>query len=91
MYTYCKVSVDRSHLYRVICALIDKQRLLANSTDFYVRFRTLWTVALLDKHLNQCTDSEIGKLLVIVHERFHILDPEFAIIHHAQRRLLRRP
>ena len=83
--------MDRSHLYRVICALIDKQQHLANSTDFSMRFRTLWTAALLDKRLKQCTDSEIGKLLVFAHERFHILDPEFAIIYHAQRRLLLRP
>ena len=79
--------MDRSHLYRVICALIDKQQHLANSTDFSVRFRTLWTVALLDKHLKRCTDHEIGKLLVIVQDRFHIFEPEFAIIHHAKRRL----
>ena len=91
MYTYCRISVDRSHLHRVICALIDKQRHLANSTDFSVRFRTLWTAALLDKRLKQCTDSEIGKLLTFVQDRFHILEPEFAIIHHAQRRLVLRP
>jgi hypothetical protein len=91
MYTYCKVSVDRSHLHRVICALIDKQQHLANSTDLSVRFRTLWTAALLNKHLNQCTDREIGKLLVIVQDQFHILEPEIAILYHAQRRLLRRP
>ena len=91
MYTYCKVSVDRSHLYRVICALIDKQRSLANSTDFSVRFRTLWTAALLDKRLKQCTDSEIGSLLGIVQDRFQIFEPEFAILYHAQRRLLLRP
>jgi hypothetical protein len=83
--------VNRSQLHRVICALIDKQRHLANSPDFSVRFRTLWTAALLDKHLNQCTDSEIGKLLVIVQNNVHILEPEFAIVYHAQRRLLLRP
>ena len=91
MYTYCRISVDRSHLHRVICALIDKQRHLANSTDFSVRFRTLWTAAQLDKHLRQCTDHEIGKLLVIVQDRFHIFQPEFAIVYHAQRILLLRP
>jgi hypothetical protein len=28
---------------------------------------------------------------VIVQDRFHIFEPEFAIIHHAKRRLLLRP
>lgn len=79
--------MNRSHLHRVICVLIDQQRSQANSTDFSVRFRTLWTAALLDKHLKRCTDHEIGKLLVIVQDRFHIFQPEFAIIHHAKRRL----
>ena len=83
--------MNRSQLHRVICALIYKQRNLANSLDFSVRFRTLWTAALLNKHLNQCTDREIGKLLVIVQDQFHILEPEIAILYHAQRRLLRRP
>ena len=91
MYTYFGIRVNRSRLHRVICALIDKQQHLANSTDFSMRFRTLWTAALLDKRLKQCTDSEIGKLLVIVQNNFHILEPEFAIIHHAQSRLLLRP
>ena len=91
MYIYSRIRVNRSHLHRVIHALIDKQRRLANSTDFSVRFRTLWTAALLDKHLKQCTDSEIGKLLVIVQDRFHILEPEFGICYHAGKRLLLKP
>jgi hypothetical protein len=28
---------------------------------------------------------------VIVQDQFHILEPEIAILYHAQRRLLRRP
>lgn len=91
VYTYSRISVNRSELHRVICALIDQQRNQANSTDFSLRFRTLWTVALLDKRLNQSTDHEIGKLLVIVQDQFHILEPEIAILYHAQRRLLLRP
>jgi len=83
--------VNRSQLHRVICALIYKQRNLANSLDFSVRFRTLWTAALLDKYLKRCTDNEIGKLLVILQDRFHILEPEIAILYHAQCRLLPRP
>ncbi len=42
---------------------------------------------MLDKHLSQCTDREIGQLMVVVKGRFHIFEPEFAICHHARRRL----
>jgi len=39
--------------------------------------------------LARCADHEIGELLTLVQERFHIFEPEFAICHHAIRRLLR--
>jgi len=77
-----------SELHRVICALIEEQRRLLTSPNPWERFRTLWTAALLDKHLTQCTDPQIGELMVIVQERFGIVEAEFAICYHARRRLL---
>jgi hypothetical protein len=77
-----------SKLCRVIWALINEQRRLAASTNLAVRFRTIWSAALLDNHLEQCTDTEISQLLIIVQEQFHIFEPEFAICQHAKRRLL---
>ena len=78
-------------LQRVVRILIERQRRLMRSSDPVERFHTLWIVALLDEHLTQCTDREIGDLMVIVQDRFHIFEPEFAICHHATRRLLLRP
>ena len=80
-----------SELHRVISSLIAKQRRLTSSTNLSRRFQTLWVAAALDTHLTQCTDHEIGELLILVQERFHILEPEFAICQHAIRRLLPRP
>jgi hypothetical protein len=74
----------------VIRALIEKQRRPAMSPDPAERFRTLWIAARLKKLLAQCTDREIGKLLIVVQDRFHIFEPEFAICYYAQRRLLLR-
>ena len=76
-----------SELNRVISALIHDQRRLAASPNLAVRFRTLWTAALLDNRLKQCTDHEVGKLLILVQQRFHIFEPEFAICEHARRGL----
>ena len=76
-----------SELQRVVRALIQEQRRLANSTQLAMRFRTLWVAATLDRHFAHCTDFEIGDLMLIVQERFHIFEPEFAICHHARRRL----
>ena len=87
-----ETSLDtNSDLGKVVRSLIHEQRRLANSPHLAERFRTLWTVALLDEHLTQCTDHEIGELLTLIQERFHIFEPEFAICHHAKRRLLLRP
>ena len=61
-----------TELQRVIRALIAKQRGLAASTNLAERFSTLWIAAMLDKHLSQCTDREIGQLMVVVKGRFHI-------------------
>ena len=91
MYTSGVGNVDRSELHRVISDLIHEQRRLANSPHLAERFRILWTVAALDKRLRQCTDREIGTLLTIARDRFHIFEPEFALCHHAKRRLLLRP
>jgi len=72
-------------------ALIEKQRKLVSSTNFSMRFRTLWIAAMLDKHLTQCTNREIGELMSFVQDRFRIFEPEFGICHHATRRLLLKP
>jgi len=77
-----------SELVRVIRVLIKRQRRLMHSSDLRERFTTLWIAALLDEHLTQCTNHEIGELMVIVQDRFHIFEPEFGICHHATRRLL---
>jgi hypothetical protein len=76
-----------SELQRVISAPIQEQRRFAVSSNLAVRFRTLWTVALLKKHLTNCTDHEVAKLMIIVQRRFHIFEPEFALCHHAMCRL----
>lgn len=76
---------------RVVHTLIDKQRKLLGSTDLAERLHILWIAALLDKRLSQCTDRQIGELLVLVEDRFAIFEPEFGICHHAKRRLLLRP
>ena len=91
MYTLGVGYVDKSELHRIIGDLIHEQRRLATSPHLTERFGVLWTVALLDEHLTQCTDHEIGELLTLIQERFHIFEPEFAICHHAKRRLLLRP
>ena len=80
-----------SELDRVIRVLIKRQRRLMHSSDLRERFTTLWITTLLDEHLTQCTDHEIGELMVIVQDRFHVFEPEYAICYHAQRRLLLRP
>ena len=82
--------VDRSKLHRVISDLIHEQRKLATSPQLAERFGILWTAADLDKRLRQCTDREVGELLAIARDRFHIFEPEFALVHHAKRRLLLR-
>jgi len=44
---------------------------------------------MLDERLAQCTDCEVGELLILVQERFGIFEPEMAVCHHARKRLLR--
>ena len=83
--------VDRSELRRAIRALIHEQRTFLTSTNPVQRFGVLWTAADLDKRLRQCTDREIGTLLTIVGDQFHIFEPEFALCYHAKRRLMLRP
>ena len=87
---YTAIVEYESELHGVICALIERQRHLANSTNLAIRFRTLWVAAMLDESLSHCTDHEIGDLILIVQERFHIFEPEFGICEHAKRRLLLR-
>jgi hypothetical protein len=72
---------------RAVRALIDEQRKLAESADPLERFRVLWVAATLDEHLAQCTDHEVGELMRFVQERFGLFEPEFALCHHARRRL----
>ena len=91
MYTLGVGYVDKSELHRIIGDLIHDQRRLAASPQLAERFRTLWIAATLDKRLRECTDREIGHLLLVVQNRFHIFEPEFAICHHAKRRLMLRP
>jgi cytochrome c oxidase assembly factor CtaG len=43
-----------------------------------------------DKRLNECTDHEVGELMEIVQDRFAIFEAEFAVCHHARRRLMLR-
>jgi len=85
------VHLDKSELHRLISVLIHEQRRLLNSPHLAERFGVLWIAATLDMRLTKCTDREIGELLAIAHNRFHTLEPEFAICHHAKRRLLLRP
>ena len=75
---------------RAVRALIQRQRDLAHSTRSHTRLRILWVAALLDKHLKQCTDHEVGELMVTVQGRFGLFEPEFAICHHARHRLMLR-
>jgi hypothetical protein len=70
--------------------LIERQRHLANSTNLAIRVRTLWVAATLDEHLAGCTNVDIGDLMLMVQERFHIFEPEFGICEHARRRLTMR-
>jgi hypothetical protein len=81
----------QTDLHRVIRALIQRQRRLAASTKLAERFSTLWIAALLDERLAQCANHEIGELLAIAQNRFHVFEPEFAVCYHATRRLLPRP
>jgi hypothetical protein len=78
----------RSEAQGAVRTLIREQRRLANSPHLAMRFRTLWVAAQLDRQLTQCTDRELGELMVIVQERFHIFEPEFALCHHARKMLL---
>jgi hypothetical protein len=79
-----------SELLRVVRALIQRQHRHATSTNIAMRFRTLWIAATLDRQLAHCTDFEIGDLILIAQERFHIFEPEFGICEHAKRRLMLR-
>ena len=91
MYTVSGVHLRKSELRRVICVLIERQRTLLASPNPLKRFGVLWIAVTLDKCLRQCANHEIGQLLSVVQDRFHILEPEFALCHHAKRRLLLRP
>jgi hypothetical protein len=71
---------SNTELQRIVRVLIHRQRRLIHSSDLAERFHTLWIAALLDEHLTQCTDCEIGELLILVQERFHIFEPEFGIV-----------
>lgn len=88
--SYTPAVEQGSELQRVVRALVERQRRHANSTNLAMRFRTLWVAVALDRHLTRCTDGEFGDLMLIVQEQFTIFQPEFAICHHARRRLLFR-
>src|SRR5579862_5324785 len=70
-------------------ALIEGQRRLADSHNPLERAKTLWIATELDKRLSRCTDAQIAELLARAEERLPIFEPEFAVIEHARRRLLR--
>jgi hypothetical protein len=80
----------RSEAAWAVRTLIREQRRLANSIKISERIRILWVAARLDQQLEQCSDREIGDLMIIAQDRFHIFEPEFAICYCAQRRLLLR-
>ena len=79
-----------SELHSVVRALIQEQQRIVRSTNPRERLSILWVAALVDKHITNCTNHEVGELLTVVQERFHIFEPEFALCHHAARRLLLR-
>ena len=77
-----------TELHRVICALIAKQRRIAVSTNLAERLPSLWIATALNNRLTRCSDREVGELLILVQDQFHILEPEFAVCEHARRRLM---
>jgi hypothetical protein len=77
----------KSQAETVTLTLIQEQRRLAESPHIEERFCTLWIVAALDEHLACSTDQDIGDLLSIVQTHFEIFEPEFALCHHARKRL----
>jgi hypothetical protein len=70
-------------------AFIERQRELADSHNPLERAKTLWIATELDKRLSHCTDAQIAELLARAEERLPIFEPEFAVVEHARRRLLR--
>ena len=78
-----------SQRYRAIRALVERQRRLAASPNLGARIPILWIAATLHKRLGRCTDREIGDLMAIIMERFHIFEPESAICYHSSLRLSR--
>ena len=51
--------------------------------------QTICVVTTLEDCLVQCSDLEIGNLLVLVQEGLCIFDPKMVLCEHAERRLLR--
>jgi hypothetical protein len=80
---------QQARTVRVIVGLIEKQRRLADSPDPFQRAQTLWLATELDKRLSRCSDWEIAELLGKAEERLPIWEPEFAVVEHARRRLMR--
>src|ERR1035441_9639231 len=76
LYTVSEALLYRSELHRIIGDLIHEQRTFLTSTNPVQRSGVLWTAADLDKRLRQCTDREIGTLLTIVGDQFHIFEPD---------------
>ena len=70
-------------------AFIERQRKLADSHNPLERAKTLWIATELDKRLSHCTDAQIADLLARAEERLPIFEPEFAVVEHARRRLVR--
>jgi len=70
-------------------AFIERQRKLADSQNPLERAKTLWIATELDRRLSHCTDAQIAELLARAEERLPIFEPEFAVVEHARRRLLR--
>ena len=74
---------------RIALEFIERQRKLADSHDPLERAKTLWVATELDKRLSRCTDAQIAELLARAEERLPIWEPEFAVVEHARRRLVR--
>jgi hypothetical protein len=86
---YLECMEDSAQIVRIALALIERQRRLADSHDPLQRAGTLWIAAELNKRLSRCTDAQIAELLARAEERLPIFEPEFAVVEHARRRLLR--
>ena len=74
-----------------LCDLIEIQRMLAESQNPFERLvGALFVAGMLDMHLAQLTDRQIGQLMFdYFGHGLGMLQPEMTICHHATRRLFR--